>query len=178
MWRKFDLTGVEIDKLCRTAGKPEYAAWLRGYYDNLRRQLMDRFDWMCQQWLKKWHEAHPVQTLDSDDDTSFLPDVRVLTQAPTLIQPTLEDLTSPNQLLISLATMKSICAPIDVVDSTIWTDRSAENSWLMLIASRLYTYAKYRMVKLWKGESITITEFTRMYRYSSSCLISLLIFIS
>jgi len=167
MWRKFSLETIDLDNLCRTAYRPDLAPWLKGYYDNLRRNLFQRLDWVCIQWLGRAAQKEPGgwqgELIDGEEDENGN---RRATPPPHNRYPSPPDLyqlAKENQLLISLKTMQDVWAPIDVVEPSVWTNRSNSNIWLLIAASRMYTYAKYCMATLVEDKKLSISEQTKMY---------------
>jgi hypothetical protein len=77
-----------------------------------------------------------------------------------------KDLLQNHGFLVRRELMRDIWAPIDVVDASLWEEKGNENKWFMMamVASRMLTYAKYRMDTIYKGKTLPITEQTRMYK--------------
>ena len=123
MWRKFSLETIDVDNLCRTANCPDLAPWLKGYYDNLRRNLFQRLDWVCIQWLGQavlkepsgWLGEPIDMEIDENDGLHTTPPPHNRYPSP----PDLDQLAKENRLLISLKTMQDVWAPIDVVEPSV-----------------------------------------------------------
>ena len=155
---------LDTEKLCRLAGRADLASWLKGYHDGMRRTLFKRLDWACEQWLSSASRKESNGWLDenegSDADDGDLNDSSH-NRYPS--RPTLNQLHNGDEYLQRLSTMRAVWAPIDVIEDGLWKDRSDSNVWLLLVGSRMYTYAKYRMVTLYEGKQMSITEQTKMY---------------
>lgn len=161
MWRKIDLTGGEIEKLCRIAQRPELTGWLKGYYDNTRRQLLERLEWLCSSWLQyKQSLVDP----DHDEDGNEIMGVEPAGNFQLQANPSEQDLLSRHGFLVSRKLMRDVWAPIDIVDTTVWEEKGNGNLWFQMVASRMLTYAQYRLLPLFKGNTTTITEQTHMYK--------------
>ena len=160
MWLKFDLTQGEIDYLCRMAGHDDRAAHVREYYDNIRKQIFQKLDWMT----KAWYTSSEME----DPDNGWLRDAHTGTEpAPTA--PMCPALPSNMQLALSAIPSKEklrrAWANIDILEDDAWTDENS--SALLLAASRTATYIKYRAASLHSKVVMKLDEKTAMYPFKS-----------
>ena len=82
---------------------------------------------------------------------------------PLQANPSEQDLLSRHGFLVSRKLMRDVWAPIDIVDTTVWEEKGNGNLWFQMVASRMFTYAQYRLLSMFKGNTTTITEQTHMY---------------
>jgi hypothetical protein len=166
MWLKFDLTQGEIDYLCRMAGHDDRAAHVREYYDNIRKQIFQKLDWMTKAWYNSLDMEDPVVgwLRDVHSDPEQAPDPE-----PAPPSPRCPALPSNFQLALCAIPYKEklrrAWANIDILEDNAWTDENS--SALLLAASRTATYIKYRAASLYSNAVMKLDEKTAMYSSKS-----------
>ena len=113
MWLRFDLTNGEITTLCRTAGTPDYVAHVRSYYDNVRKQILDRLDWITDQFVKSTAVTDPNNGWCRSTESAL---------AATPSHPIFPNLPSDTQLqdakLLKTATVRNAWVNIDILTAS------------------------------------------------------------
>jgi hypothetical protein len=141
MWLKFDLTHGEIDRLCRRAGRPDKVRKLREYYDNIRKQIFSKLDWMTRKFLE--HPSH------DDAESGWLRQLEFASSIDT-VPPVYPFPPSDSQLSIAaIPNMEWIHRAwmnIDILEANAWTVR--DSALLLLASTRTATYIKYRAAEL------------------------------
>jgi hypothetical protein len=144
MWLTFDLTHGELVRLCRKAGKPEYANHIRSYYDSLRKQLFEKLDWFTEKFLASdiakntntgWLKSIPSNA-DGTPGTSSIPRYP---KSP-------DDKQLREARFLKVKWLKQAWANVDIFTKEAWEDKTS--NVVLLAACRTATYVKYRAASL------------------------------